>query len=225
MFLQVKTNEVHGHMKSVDIDDPDTAYSLLNEYDNASLDTEGKASKVGSSTLREYRFSDDKFGASWSPTQKRVVGLTLAGVTGIFFGCSFNPAQWVIDNRFDGEDNSLDYVFPHFCGILLASWVYTILYFCIKHCKGHRVFVNPDSFLPATLSGSMWGIAEIAWFVANGKLGFAVAFPIITSGPGFIGSMYGIFLFQEITGQRNISILAAAFLITVPGLICVALSH
>lgn len=174
---------------------------------------------------REYRYSDDKFGATWSPTQKRIIGLTAAALAGVFFGCSFNPAQWVIDNRFDGQANSLDYVFPHFVGILLASWMYTIIYFTAKYMKGQRAFVNPDSFLPATMAGAMWGIAEIAWFVANGKLGFAVAFPLICSGPGFVGSMYGIFLFREIKGKRNISTLVVAFLITVPGLICIALSR
>lgn len=213
-------------MKSIDLD-PESPYSPLSERLDIQQDdshSHDREYKQGAPT-REYRFSDDKFGASWSPAQKRVIGLSMAGVAGVLFGCSFNPAQWVIDNRFDGEDNSLDYVFPHFCGILLASWLYTMFYFAIKYYHGQRAFVNPDSVLPATMSGAMWGIAEIAWFVANGKLGFAVAFPIITSGPGFIGSMYGIFLFQEIKGQKNISILTLAFLITVPGLICVALSH
>jgi glucose uptake protein GlcU len=71
----------------------------------------------------------------------------------------------------------------------------------------------------------MWGIAEISWFIANQELGFSVAFPLITSGPGFIGALWGIFVFKEITGQRNLIVLCAAFLVTLPALIMISLSH
>ncbi len=69
------------------------------------------------------------------------------------------------------------------------------------------------------------GIASISWFIANQNLGFAVSFPIITSGPGFIGALWGIFRFGEISGKRNFIFLAVAFGITLPGLVLVALSH
>ena len=58
-----------------------------------------------------------------------------------------------------------------------------------------------DVIVPGLLSGTFWGIANIAWFVANQNLGFSVSFPIITSGPGFIGALWvslrlkGLFLY------------------------------
>uniref|UniRef100_A0A1X7SPC5 Uncharacterized protein n=1 Tax=Amphimedon queenslandica TaxID=400682 RepID=A0A1X7SPC5_AMPQE len=36
------------------------------------------------------------------------------------------------------------------------------------------------------------------WFVANENLSLAVSFPIITAGPGFISSAWGILLYREI---------------------------
>jgi len=51
-------------------------------------------------------------------------------------------------------------------------------------------------------------------FVANGALGFAVAFPMITSGPGFIAALLGVFVFDEIKGSRNVAFLIAAGVLT-----------
>ena len=165
------------------------------------------------------------FGSGWSQGKKRVVGLIMAMAAGLMFGASFNPAQYVIDNRYDGDDNSLNSVFPHFCGIWLASWWYMLLYGTYKYFRSEELYVNPKSILPGALAGFMWGIACIAWFVANGKLGFSISFPLITSGPGFVGSMYGVFLFDEISGKKNFIILGSAFAITMVGLIFIALSH
>lgn len=169
--------------------------------------------------------SEDVFGSSWSPVQKRLVGIAGAVVAGILFGTSFNPAQYVIDHKYDGDDDGLNYVFPHFCGILCTSWAYTMVYLIKKHFDGKAPFVNPACILPATISGVMWGIADIAWFVANGELGFSVSFPMITSGPGFLGALWGIFLFKEISGTKNFITLGVAFCISVSALIMIALAH
>ena len=168
---------------------------------------------------------EDVFGSSWSPMQKRVVGIIGAATAGALFGTSFNPAQYVIDTKYDGDDNGLNYVFPHFCGILCTSWAYTMIYLVKKHFEGKAPFVNPACILPATISGIMWGIADIAWFVANGELGFSVSFPMITSGPGFLGALWGIFLFKEIDGVKNFLTLGVAFIISVSALIMIAAAH
>jgi glucose uptake protein GlcU len=168
---------------------------------------------------------EDVFGSSWPPVQKRTTGIAMAAVAGALFGTSFNPAQSVIDSKYDGDDSGLNYVFPHFCGILVASWAYTMLYFTKKYFDQKTPFVNPDCILPATVSGIMWGVADIAWFVANGELGFSVSFPVIATGPGFLGALWGIFLFKEISGTRNFLTLAIAFFISVSALIMIAAAH
>ena len=61
--------------------------------------------------------------------------------------------------------------------------------------------------------------------VANSALGFALAFPLITSGPGFIASMWGVCLFQEVKGVRNFTVLGVALIITVSSGLCIAMSR
>ena len=61
----------------------------------------------------------------WSRGQKRFVGVLMACVVGCFFGCSFNPAQWVIDNQpyTAVPEPSLVFIFPHFlryCLVLIS---------------------------------------------------------------------------------------------------------
>ena len=141
----------------------------------------------------------------------------------------FLGEQWVIENKYHGEGyagNTLTYVFPHYTGIVFFSWIYTVLYcFIMRFYYKKSPYVNSDMFVPAVLSGILWGIAEIAWFIANQNLGFAISFPLITSGPGFVGALWGVFRFNEIQGRQNFTMLSLAFLVTIPALMMVGWSH
>jgi H+/Cl- antiporter ClcA len=64
----------------------------------------------------------------------------------------------------------LDYVFAHFCGIFITSLSYFTLYCIYKAVRREPPQIFPRSVLPAMASGSLWAIAMIAWFVANGNL-------------------------------------------------------
>ena len=165
------------------------------------------------------------FGDDWSEETKRIVGVICALSAGLFFGTSFDPSQYIIDHDYNGDDDTLNYVFSQYLGILLTSWTYTVLY-CI-YCYYYDVhpYITSEIFIPATASGIIWGIAETSYFLANGKLGFPITFPIISSGPGLIGSLWGVFVYQEIHGHDNLRMLALAFCITIPALILVGVSH
>jgi len=58
--------------------------------------------------------------------------------------------------------------------------------------------IYPKAILPGIISGIMWSIATICWFVANRSLSIPVAFPIITTGPPIIASLWGTVVFREI---------------------------
>jgi len=62
----------------------------------------------------------------------------------------------------------------------------------------YSVKVYPRAILPGIVSGGMWAVAEISWFLANNYLSEAVSFPIITTGPGLVASLWGVFVFREI---------------------------
>lgn len=232
IFLQVKTNEMHTNTDPVykalipesDPEKPERSNLPPPEHlHNEKVRNDSISSIAGPHP--QPQDSEGHFGHGWSQGQKRTIGLSMAIAAGLMFGNAFNPSQYVIDNHYDGDDNSLNYVFPHFCGIWIASWSYVLLYCIYKWYTDSTPFVNPHCIVPAAISGAMWGIACIAWFIANGKLGFSIAFPLISSGPGFVGSMYGIFLFNEISGKRNFIILGSAFVVTLVGLILITFSH
>lgn len=63
------------------------------------------------------------------------------------------------------------------------------------------------------------------WFVANDELSFTVSFPIITSLPGIVGSLWGIFVFKEITGKPNYVILLTACSVAIAAAVVIAVSH
>lgn len=192
--------------------EPKTGYSKI---DNNSLDSS-----------RGVTEEDNKsFGAGMSPHAQRILGLVLSCTAGVFFGCSFNPAQYIIDNVYNGHDDSINYVFPHCAGIVTASWFYFIAYLIYHQYNDSQPYLDSSIIVPGLLSGLFWGIAEIGWFVANGELGFAVSFPIISFGPGLVGAMWGVFVFGEIKGNRNFLTLALAFIVLFPGLLLVGVSH
>jgi len=66
----------------------------------------------------------------------------------------------------------------------------------------------------------MWGIANTCWFLANSTLGFTTAFPIITSGPGIVSSIWGVVLFREIKGVKNVLLLFFGLLLIVLSSVC-----
>lgn len=71
----------------------------------------------------------------------------------------------------------------------------------------------------------MWAIAQVAWFVANSRLGFTTSFPIITTGPGIIANLWGVLLFKEIEGRRNFTILLCAIAVSIAGVVLIAFGH
>ena len=162
-----------------------------------------------------------------SPPQRSAVGVGLALVAGLFFGTNFNPSQYVIDRAGTAawphaSTHGIDYVHAQFSGIALASTVYFAVYCAATR---NRPAVLPQVALPALASGIMWGVADALWFVANEKLGFVVAFPIVFAGPGIVASLWSIFLLRELEGARNYLLTAVVALLVIGGGTCISLSR
>ncbi|XP_022437936.1 transmembrane protein 144 isoform X2 [Delphinapterus leucas] len=163
-----------------------------------------------------------------STVQNRLVGCSLAVISGILYGSTFVPIIYIKDHskRNDSiyagaSQNDLDYVFAHFSGIFLASTVYFLAY-CIAMKNNPKLY--PKAVLPGFLSGILWAIATCCWFIANHSLSAVVSFPIITAGPGFIAAMWGVFMFKEIQGRQNYLLMILAFCIILAGALCTAFS-
>ncbi|KAK2190561.1 hypothetical protein NP493_76g05027 [Ridgeia piscesae] len=164
---------------------------------------------------------DETFIDKLSAVHKRIIGSSASVIAGILYGLNFTPVIYIQDNYPNyPSQHGLDYVFSHFSGIFAASTFYFFLY-CIYMRNKPRVY--PKAVLPAMLSGVMWGIGQAAWFIANAALSEPVSFPIITTVPGIIGALWGIY-FREIRGKRNILVMLGAFAITISGAITTAMS-
>jgi hypothetical protein len=140
-------------------------------------------------------------GAEERPARlSKPLGVLMAIVAGVLFGNTFTPPDYIRMNG-HGPSEPLDYVFSHFCGIFATSTLWFVAYCVLR--RGAPL-MNPRLTLPAMISGAMWAVAQTSWFIANKALGGAsVGFPIITSGPGIISALWGVFVFKEIVGTKN----------------------
>ena len=153
---------------------------------------------------------------------ERAKGIGASLIAGTCYGLNFLPTTWIQQHKKGASPNGLDYVFNQFCGILAASILYFLIY-CVW--KGNKPQVNPQIIGPGFISGVMWAVAQSCWFVANVQLGYSAAFPIILIGPGLIGSLWSVFLFKDIRGQRNYLLLLAYFVLAAISCGCIVVSR
>ncbi|XP_062371945.1 transmembrane protein 144a isoform X2 [Sardina pilchardus] len=172
--------------------------------------------------------SDDSWVDRLGPKTKRLVGSCMSVFAGVLYGCSFVPVLYMKahaddpNSQFHGASKfDLDYVFAQFSGILLTSTVYFLIYCAAKK---NKPIVFPKAILPGFASGIMWGIATCSWFLANHYLSPVISFPIITAVPGLIAAAWGVLLFKEVKGLRNLLTLGLAFCLVVAGSLLTAFS-
>jgi len=153
---------------------------------------------------------------------KRAAGVVMAVVAGLLYGNNFTPPQYMVAHT-EGPDNDhiLSYVFSHFTGIFATSTFWFLVYCCVMRSNPR---INPRLVLPGFVSGIMWAIANTCWFIANNALSFSVSFPLITSGPGIISALWGIFVFGEIKGKRNFIMLGLSMFLSITGCVLIAVS-
>ena len=80
----------------------------------------------------------------------------------------------------------MDYIFAYYCGILASSTVYMLIYSAAMKNKPR---IYPEIVLPSFVSGVMWAVASVGWFIANDALTQPISFPIITSVSCFTASV------------------------------------
>jgi len=160
------------------------------------------------------------------PKQRGFLGVILALFAGVCYGTCFCPIQYVMKHHKHNDAYSQkleDYAFTHYCGILLTSIIYFMVYALYMNNKPQ---VNHLALFPAIVSGFVWSIAQTCFFIATDKknLGTDTAFPIVSGSPQVIASLWGVLVFREVTKPRDLSILACAILFCVGGVSCIGLS-
>ncbi|KAH3767035.1 transmembrane protein 144-like [Pelomyxa schiedti] len=192
---------------------------------SATGDTTALLENVNIQTPPKPTISDWALLDRLSPLQKRICGVVLALLSGVFYGLNFIPSQYLIDHGDGGlihSSDGIDYVFSHFSGILAASTLYLLLY-CVAMKNKPVVFER--AVLPGAISGFMFGISEACMFVANVNLMLVVTFPVASTGPAIVGTLCGIILFREVTGIFPLVLVAIAFSVTLVGVTFITLSQ
>jgi len=156
-----------------------------------------------------------------SVTTRRLLGVAMSLAAGCCYGLNFTPPQYLMDSGKGKSSHGIDYVFSHFCGILLTSTAYLIAY-CVY--RRNQPWVSPSIVLPGMASGIGWAIAQIAWFVANDQIHFVGTFPLVSCGPGIVATLCAIGLYKEIQGRKNYMFLGATAAVTIAGVVLIALS-
>jgi glucose uptake protein GlcU len=152
--------------------------------------------------------------------RKKIVGVSLSVVAGLLYGTNMLPISYLQQKH--PHANPMAFALSHFSGIFITSTLIAVVYSLYKRNKPQ---VYPQSILPALFAGVLWAIAQSGWFVGNANLGLTVAFPIICTGPGIVGSLWGVFAFKEIQGARNLALLFSAFFCTLGGILLITFSH
>ncbi|CAL2037332.1 hypothetical protein CAEBREN_17184 [Caenorhabditis brenneri] len=156
--------------------------------------------------------------------QKRVVAIVTSLVAGVFYGITFVPVIYIQDHPDiypTAPKTGLGFVFSHYMGIFCTASALMIGYVIVSR---NNPFASSRLIGPSLTAGSMWGIAQASWFVANDNLSQAVSFPIISMVPGVIAALWSVFYFRDISGTRNLRLLSIAVAITLVGAICVGIS-
>jgi len=149
--------------------------------------------------------------ARLSPSRKYQFGIILCIIAGILSGSMFTPVQFAIDHAYPNASLRLsDHMFAHFTGILTAQIMYFLIYVITLRSKGLPPWASSDIGLPGFASGVLWGLAAVAWFVANENLTLVIAFPLVTLGPGIVSMAIGAAFFGEVKEGTQAILLCAA---------------
>ena len=201
---------------------------LLNDTEDGStnsLSTSYKTINSGSKKVSER--DEDGLGRidSLHPVFKKILGFSLGVMSGIFYGLMFLPIDLMTTQSHNNtyySSQSLDYAFPYTTGIFLMATLLLVVYSVIKLNKPK---IYPQILLPGLISGAMWATATMVWIYVNGILSSSISFPVVTSGPPIVSSIWGIVVFREIQGKKNLLFFLFALLIILSGVLLVTLSE
>uniref|UniRef100_A0A1I7U492 Transmembrane protein 144 n=1 Tax=Caenorhabditis tropicalis TaxID=1561998 RepID=A0A1I7U492_9PELO len=154
----------------------------------------------------------------------RIVCFLAAIFSGLFYGSMCTPVTF-IQNRQDlfpgAPTQGLPYLFSFFLGIMPTSTLVLAVYSGVKK---NSPSLPPYLVLPSLLAGLLFAIGMGGFFIGNEKLSQTISYPICSFAPGLVVSAWSVLYFKEITGKRNMILLAIAYAFTLVGVIMVTIS-
>jgi len=152
------------------------------------------------------------------PGARKVVGVLLAVVAGGLCGVQGVPATlWEKEHP---DVHAFAVALPQCFGIWACSSVLLMLYSSIAVVRG--VELQKSVIGPAYASGCIWGVGFACMMKGIKYLGYSVGYTLDAVGPILVSSLLSVFVFREITGQRQLMIYFGAFFLQLVGVILIA---
>ncbi|CAI2300689.1 unnamed protein product [Caenorhabditis sp. 36 PRJEB53466] len=175
-------------------------------------------------TLATTESADNQLAPHHVSPQIRIICLIAAIFSGFFYGSMCTPVTF-IQNRPDlypgAPTEGLPYLFSFFSGIMPTSTLVLAIYSGIKR---NNPSLPPFLVLPSLLAGLLFAVGMGGFFIGNEKLSQTIAYPICSFAPGLVVSAWSVLYFKEITGKRNLILLAIAYAFTLVGVVMVTVS-
>jgi hypothetical protein len=203
--------------------DPGETYRLLDRAERVVVDS-GHKGVSGPAGWGDWETNGYDLTATLPPRAKRLVGIVGSLVAGVLSGSMFTPPQYVCDHPslFPNASRRLsEHMFSHFTGIFITS---VFIFATYAAATRNTPWVSAPLALPAFASGLCWGLATLAWFVANETLSLPVAFPMVTLGPGLVSLLIGGVAYGEVVGIRAAALLGISCALFAAAAVCIGLS-
>ncbi|WKX92156.1 hypothetical protein Q1695_010298 [Nippostrongylus brasiliensis] len=153
---------------------------------------------------------------------ERVGSLVAAMLCGTFYGSMWTPVNYIKAHPElfpDAAPDSLPYLFAFYTGIMCTSVLIFVVY------SLYSPWISPEAALPSLSAGVLFGLGMASFVVAIDHLNASIAYPICAMAPGLVVSMWSILYFREITGKRNLIVLAVAYCFTLVGVTLMTVSR
>jgi len=143
----------------------------------------------------------------------RFRGTSMALLAGLLYGLMFLPGT-IYGQHHNQESTVIGEVrffFSQYVGIFLTSVVAYSVYFIVHAASGSPLPQVPmEAMLPAVSSGVLWGIAGAGSMISIAELGLSVGSVLCLNGALLVNSMWAVFYFHEVRGQRSLTIFGVA---------------
>lgn len=130
-----------------------TDYKQIQSEDEEDQPSDEQSHLLNDSSRAEPEEEGLEFYEKLSGGQKKIFGVLVAIIGGIFFGSTFAPILYVQDNYADASKNGNDYSFSLGTGILISSMFYFIVYCAYKKNKPK---IYSELILPSFTTGKIF---------------------------------------------------------------------
>lgn len=181
-----------------------------------------------SSTDTEGELDPDLVDFSFFKLSRRTVGMLCACVDGIWGGSILVPMHFAKTNV-----KGLEYVVSFSVGattVLIALWVVRIAYntACQRSCR-RAIEQLPPLHLrvfwkQGILAGLLWSIGNVSSMLSVEYLGEGVGYSIVQAQM-LVAGMYGVLLYREVRGWRDVTAWFSCALLTLTGILLLSHEH